>query len=164
MGFYRVWGPILTAGAVAASSPPLLGQTRTGGRAASTVPITVELKVGAETYQASGPGICTHAPQASIYDIRSQMWTARHEAGAGKSAQLTFWRPMDKSRDMFGLSVNAARVSTVRGGQPSGSGTVQFEPEGKGGTFRVNAKTADGKAIVGTIKCDGFLPHTAEGG
>jgi hypothetical protein len=55
-------------------------------------------------------------------------------------------------------------VSTVRGGQVTGSGKVTFEPSGKGGTFRVDATAADGTSISGTIRCDAFTPHVAEGG
>lgn len=153
---------LLTLAAVTGAVSAAAGQ---GGTAAPrTVPISVDLKIEGETYQAAGSGTCTHAPQASIYDIRSQMWTAAHEMGPGKSVRLTFWRPTDKSQDMFGLRANRVNVSTLRGGTPSGSGTVTFEPGGKGGTFRVDAKGADGKAITGTIKCDAFLPHIAEGG
>lgn len=128
-----------------------------------TVPVAVDLKVGSDALQGSGPGRCTHAPVASIYDVRAQMWTAAYEAG-GKPVQLTFWRPTDKSADMFGLQAPRVNVSTVRGGTPSGSGTVTFEPAGKGAIFKVQAKAADGTTIAGSIKCDAFLPHVAEGG
>jgi hypothetical protein len=65
---------------------------------------------------------------------------------------------------MFGLQAPRVNISTVRGGKPNGSGTATFEPAGKGGTFKIQAKTADGTVVAGSIKCDGFLPHFAEGG
>ena len=128
-----------------------------------TVPVTLDLKVGAEAVQGTGAGRCTHAPMASIYDVRAQMWTAGYETN-GEPVQLTFWRPTDKSADMFGLQASRVNISTVRGGTPSGSGTVTFEPTGKGGIFKIQAKAADGTAIAGSIKCEAFLPHVAEGG
>jgi hypothetical protein len=128
-----------------------------------TVPVTLDLKVGSEALQGSGPGRCTHAPMASIYDVRAQLWTASYEAN-GNPVQHTFWRPTDKSADMFGLQAPRVNISTVRGGTPSGSGTVTFEPSGKGGVFKIQAKAADGTVVAGSIKCEGFLPHVAEGG
>jgi hypothetical protein len=56
------------------------------------------------------------------------------------------------------------QVSTVRGGAATGSGKVTLERAGNGGTFSVDARTTSGTAISGTIKCDAFAPHMAEGG
>jgi len=131
------------------------------------VQVSVDLKIGGRSLQTNAGGSCTHAPQASINNIRSQLRTARFSAGE-RSAQLTFWDPLDGSNDMFTLAVStgpsSSTVSTVRGGHPAGSGSVAFEPAGKGGTFRIEAKAADGTPIAGTIKCDAFTPHVAEGG
>jgi hypothetical protein len=131
------------------------------------VQVAVDLKIGSQPLQANGSGSCTHAPQASIYDVRSQLRSVRYSSGGG-SVQLTLWDPLDGAPDMFSLSTNAGTtngtISTVRGGKIVGSGTVTFEPAGKGGAFRVSAKAADGTAISGTIKCDAFTPHAAEGG
>ena len=131
-----------------------------------TVPVEVSLKAGSATYAAKGQGTCTHAPRASIYDIASQQWMARHEED-GRSVQLTFWKPANGSAEMFSLFVNGksnVSISTVKGGQTSGSGTVKFEPSGKGGTFTVDAKGKAGEPVVGTFKCDAFTPAIAEGG
>jgi hypothetical protein len=70
---------------------------------------------------------------------------------------------------MVTLSVstgNSSRqISTVRGGgATSGSGKVTLEKSGSGGAFTIDAKTSDGASITGTIKCDAFAPHVAEGG
>lgn len=148
-----------------------LGAQR-AGQAASTVGVEVSLKAGTGTYASRGQGSCTHAPQASIYGVTSQMWTVRHQ-DQGRSVQLTFWKPTDGSNTMFSLSMNGkprASVSTVRGrtasagATPEGSGTVTFAPAGKGGTFTIDAKTATGDPIAGTIKCDAFTAAVAEGG
>jgi hypothetical protein len=44
------------------------------------------------------------------------------------------------------------------------AGDVILTPAGKGGTRTIDAKSKAGEAIVGTIKCDAFTPHIAEGG
>lgn len=130
------------------------------------VPIEVALKSGAGAFNAKGQGACTHAPQASIYNVLSEMWSARHEDG-DRSVQLTFWKPANGSAPMFSMSVNGSKsltISTVRGGEVSGSGTVTFAPSGKGGTFTIEAKTKTGETVSGTIRCDAFTPAHAEGG
>ena len=69
---------------------------------------------------------------------------------------------------MVSLTVSAGksqhRVSTIKGAEIAGSAKTQFEEAGKGGTFTVYAKSAEGADIMGTIKCDAFAPHIAEGG
>ena len=50
-------------------------------------------------------------------------------------------------------------VNTVKGRQQTqttGSGSVKLTAAGKGGTFTINAKTASGGAISGTITCEAF--------
>jgi hypothetical protein len=131
-----------------------------------TVPMEISIKVGPGSYDDQGPGSCTHAPKASIYGVVSQMWSARHQTDK-RSLSLTLWRPLDGSGDMFTLAVNDrtnVSITTVRGGQPSGSGTVKLETLDKGGTFRVQAKGPGGEAVMGMIRCEMFMPHVAEGG
>jgi hypothetical protein len=41
---------------------------------------------------------------------------------------------------------------------------VKLEPQGRGGTFHVSAKGKGGEAVTGTIRCETFMPHVAEGG
>ena len=131
------------------------------------VPMQVSLKIGAQGYESSTPGTCTHAPVASIYQVLSELWSAQQSEG-GRSLSLAFWRPKDGSADMVSLSITSGpsshRVSTVRGTPLAGSGKVMLQPSGKGGVFTVDAKTPDGAAISGTIKCEVFAPHVAEGG
>jgi hypothetical protein len=56
------------------------------------------------------------------------------------------------------------RVSTIKGTQIVGNAKVSMEQSGRGGTFTVYAKSAEGADIIGTIKCEAFAPHVAEGG
>ena len=130
------------------------------------VPIEVSLKVGGATYAAKGLGSCTHAPKASIFGVLSEMWSVRQQAD-GRSLQLTLWKPTDGSGNMFSLSVNGAGtadISTVRGGDVTGTGSVTLAPAAKGGTLTVNAKAKNGDSVAGTIKCEAFTPHIADGG
>jgi hypothetical protein len=142
-------------------------QARRPSPGPSLVPMQVSLTIGSATYEAKSQGSCTHAPIASIYNVVSEMWSVSHE-GDGRSVQLTFWKPADGSTQMFSLSVAGkpnVTVSTVRGGQISGSGTVSLAPSGgKGGTFTIDAKAKSGEQIRGTIKCDAFTAAMAEGG
>lgn len=138
---------------------------REPGRTA--VELSLDLNAGGEVMKGTGTGACTHAPRASIYGVTSQLRTARLADGP-KSIQITLWDPLDGSDDMFTVAFGsgdaAGTVSRVRGGTTAGSGTVTFEPSGKGGTFRIDAKTADGRAVSGTVTCSAFTPHVAEGG
>ncbi len=133
----------------------------------SQAPVHVSLTVGGQKFESSAPGKCTHAPVASIYQTMAALWTAQ-QSHEGRSLNLSLWRPNDGSGDMVSLSVSTGgsskQVSTVRGGTVAGFGKVTLALSGKGGTFTVDAKAGDGTSIAGTIKCDAFAPHTAEGG
>jgi hypothetical protein len=142
------------------------GQIRRQTPGPQTVAVTVALKVGNESYSSTAQGACTHAPKASIYNVVAQKWTVIQEAD-GRSVQLTLWRPANGTDDMLSLSVGGRQnllVSTVRGGEIAGSGTVKLQPSEKGGAFTVNAKAKSGETIAGTIQCAAFTPAIAEGG
>lgn len=141
-------------------------QVRRQSPESSLVPLAVSLKVGGDAYDTKAQGSCTHAPQASIYGVASKMWMVRHQSD-GRSVQLTFWKPDDGSTAMFSLAVTGKHnvtLSTVRGGQVSGSGVVTLVPSGKGGTFTIDAKDKTGQVIAGTLTCGAFTPLIAEGG
>lgn len=143
-------------------------QRRVPGQAQPKQAIDVSLKVGGQAYDSREPGQCSHAPTASIYSVVSEMWSVQ-QSSEGRSLALTLWRPKDGSGDMVTLSVNSGsashEINTVRGGgATSGSGKVTFEKSGAGGVFTIAGKTKDGAALSGTIKCDAFAPHIAEGG
>jgi hypothetical protein len=153
---------IVLAGGLTADA----GQARRQSPGQQKVAVSAALKIGGESISSTADGACTHAPSASIYDIASEMWTVRQEEN-GRSIQLTLWHPKAGGADMFTLSVSGRKslnVSTVRGGTPSGSGTVRLERTARGGTFSVDAKSAGGEAITGTIQCGGFTAAVAEGG
>ena len=168
MKLNRMVSVLLLAFTLGAPAPPARGEQarRPAGSAAADVTVKVALKAGGQTLTSSGPGRCTHADKASIYNVMSQMWTVRQQ-GDGGSTQLTLWRPADGKEEMFSLSVNGSRdisVSTVRGGTVTGSGTVKFQAKEKGGTFTIDAKAKSGEAITGTIECSAFTAAVAEGG
>jgi hypothetical protein len=130
--------------------------------------VNVSLKVGGQTYQSNGPGRCTHAPTASIYQTVAELWSVQQSV-EGRSLTMSLWKPKDGSAGMITLSVSSGgtshQVNTVRGGEsPSGSGQVTLQKTGSGGTFTVDAKSDGGAAITGTIQCETFAPHVAEGG
>jgi hypothetical protein len=139
-------------------------QRRTGGPA--LVPVEISLKIAGQPYDVKGQASCTHAPKGSIYNVVSEMWTVRQEQDGG-SVQLTLWKPLDGSASMFTLSTSGKKntsITTVRGGQVSGSGTVAFAPSGKGGTFTIDARSKANETVTGTITCQAFTPAIAEGG
>lgn len=142
-------------------------QRRASGQPSAKQAIQVTLKVGGQAFESSEPGSCTYAPTASIYQLMSELWSVQQSADS-RSLSMTLWRPKDGSGEMVTLGVRSGNtshdVNTVRGGATVGSGTVTLQKVGAGGTFTVNAKTKAGVAITGTIKCDAFAPHMAEGG
>lgn len=130
--------------------------------------VNISLKVGGQAYQANGPGKCTHAPTASIYQTVAELWSVQQSAD-GRSLAMSLWKPKDGSAEMVTLSVTGGgashQVNTVRGGgSTSGSGKVTLQKVGDGGTFTVEARSGDGVSLTGTIHCETFAPHTAEGG
>ena len=142
-------------------------QRRVAGQPTAKQSIQVALKVGGQAFESSESGSCTYAPTAAIYQLVSELWSVQQSADS-RSLSLTFWRPKDGSGEMVNLSLQSGNashdVNTVRGGAATGSGTVTLQKAGGGGVFTVNAKTKAGVAITGTIKCDAFAAHIAEGG
>jgi len=127
----------------------------------------VSLAAGGQRYESAAPGKCTHAATASIAGVASELWTAE-QSDKGKSLNLSLWQPKDGTRPMVTLTVTSGsashRVNTVRGAAPAGNAKASFEQSGKGGTFTLYAKSAEGADIIGTITCDDFSPHVAAGG
>ncbi len=132
--------------------------------------VVIALQVGAQPYHFQGDAVCQHAPVASIYEVRAEMWRVQQSDGQ-RSLMMTLWRPKSMSVDMISLNVASGGksyvVNTVKAGPQSavrGSGKVTVTPSGAGGTFTINATAADGAAISGTIKCSAFPPIEAVGG
>jgi len=158
-----VMGAVMTSGALTAAQ---------AGRAPALPEIwhtamKVSLTAGGQRYESSAAGKCTHAPTASIAGVASELWTAE-QSDNGKAVTLSLWQPKDGTRPMVSLTVTSGssshRVSTLRGAAPAGNAKASFEQSGKGGTFTLYAKSAEGADIIGTIKCEDFSPHAAEGG
>jgi hypothetical protein len=166
------WIKVLFGIAVIAAGGGLIevdaaGQIRRQAPADAKIPVQVSLKIGADAFESSGAGRCTYAPKASIYNVVSELRTVVLSAD-GHSTNLTWWHPLDGSADMVNLSVTSSsgahNVSTVKGAQMMGSATVRFQKSGGGGIFTIEAKTGRNVAMSGTIKCESFAPHIAEGG
>ena len=148
------------------------GQRRSAqsGPAETMVDITIALVVAGQPFNFGGKALGTFAPKASIYEVNAQQWRVEHK-GDRQSFSMTFWRPTSGSGDMFNLnctingkSYHVSTVKTNGGGTPEGSGQVTFTPVKPGGTFAIDAKTANGLAITGTIKCSDFKAPVEEGG
>ncbi len=86
---------------------------------------------------------------------------------------LTVWKPTANGSETMMMSLNLSAagksyvVDTVKGGSKSktkGSGSIAFEAAGQGGTFTLNAATASGAKISGTVKCDAFVTREAVSG
>lgn len=134
------------------------------------VGVAIAIQAGGDSYRFTGRATCKHERRGSIYMVPASLWSVDHSEGT-HGVHLTFWRPASGSGDMFTLSVRgggktyaASTVKTPHGGSPEGSGQVRFAPEGAGGTFTVEATTASGTRISGTLKCDAFGAVYAEGG
>ena len=143
-------------------------QPRVAGQAPAKPTVEVSLTVGGQSYQFSGPGRCTYAPTASIYQTASEMWSAQ-QAAEDRSLVLSVWKPKDGTGEMVTLSFAKGNtshdVSTSRGGgSASGSGNVTFKKSGAGGRFILDLKTNTGSTITGTIECTAFAQHSAAGG
>jgi hypothetical protein len=158
----------------------LLGQSSQGAaqrkqpsQASSGAPVTLNIgaKLGGKSYQASGPGSCRHAPDASIRDVSASMWMVQYgegDDGAIKQLNLTLWRPKDGGPDQVSLAIEAKsgshRVDTGGGGKDRGEATVVILPNGPGGRFEIRGKDSDGKKMQITIDCPAFAGIEAEGG
>ena len=126
-----------------------------------TVPVVIALKVDGSAYSFNGQAVCEHAQRGSIYDTIAERWSVRHNDN-GRNINLTLWHPLADGADMVILSI-ATRgkrydVDTVKRPQaaPSGSANVQLARSGGGGTFMVDAVTAAGAKLSGTIRCETF--------
>jgi hypothetical protein len=151
-----VFGCALSAVGVAAQRPI------PGAAAEAKVSVTIALQIGSDAYKVTGQGTCHHAAQASIYDVPAEQWSVQQSDGS-RSLALTMWRLKNPAGDMLSLSVttgakshNVNTVKAGRSGPTSGTGTVTLAAAAQGGTFTIDATTADGTRITGTIMCGAF--------
>jgi hypothetical protein len=136
---------------------------------AGAITVTIAAKVGGKDYQASGPGSCQHAPDASIRGASASLWTVQY-SGAGKGElkqlNLTLWRLKDTDSDQLSLSLETGskshRIETGEG-ESVGEGTVTILPSGPGGRLEVSGRDGKGKKIQVTIDCSAFGDVAAEG-
>ncbi len=141
-----------------------------GSPSGDDVGVAIALQVGADSYRFNGQGSCTQEPRGYIYGVAAHLRTIEQSDGH-RSIRLTHWSPASKAGAMFSLYMTSGGKSyetdTVTGkdaGPTRGSGTVTFVTSGAGGTFTVNATTANGAKVAGTIRCDAFRAAIAEGG
>jgi hypothetical protein len=138
---------------------------------AQTVAITIAAKIGKKSYQASGNGSCSHAPDASIRGVSASRWTVQYtnqREGGLKQLSLTLWRPKDGGSDQLSLTLETGsgshRIQSGQEGENAGEGSVTILPSGPGGRLEITGKDADGKALQVTIDCPAFAGVEAEGG
>jgi hypothetical protein len=139
---------------------------------ASTGQVTLSVagKVDGKRLQASGPGSCRHAPDASIRGVSASLWMVEFgtKEGTLRQLNLTLWRPKDQSPDQLSLALETSgasyRIDTGSLGESKGEGSVTILPSGPGGRFEIKGKEAGGKPIQITIDCPAFSGIEAEGG
>jgi hypothetical protein len=132
-------------------------------------PIEVDLRIGGTRYEGSRSGECKHAPRAGIYGVQAAMWQVSHSAGE-RRFRMTLWQPRS-GPEMVQLQVSTGgkpqSVDTVTGGtkkDTKGSAQVKLERNGDGGIFHIEATSAEGEKIRGTVRCGRFGGIRAEGG
>ena len=133
------------------------------------VPLKIELSTGSNRAELAGMGRCTHAKEASIYGVPAALWQVQDsDTGEIGHASLTVWRPASGGADQFSMAIASGdddhRISTVKGGEIVGSGSVTMHPTGAGARFEVVGTDGDGRSVRATFQCERFAEHIAEGG
>jgi hypothetical protein len=134
------------------------------------VAVVIAMKANGAAYNFSGQAVCEHIPVGSIYNVPAERWSARHDDN-GRNLNFTLWHPLAGKGDMVTLSISIGGkkydVNTVKSPQAtgdSGSANVKLTPAGGGGTFIIDATTASGAKLNGTIKCESFtMPEPVAG-
>ena len=150
-------------GMIAAATAALSSPAR-----AQAAPVKMSVTIAGKTQELRGTGQCGHEPQASIYGTRAALWLIEYHNGASRIS-LSYWRPKATgAEDQFQLSVTRGSashvISTVKSGNPTGSGRSTFHATATGGRFEVSGKAGDGAPLQVTIECARFGGITAEGG
>ena len=134
------------------------------------VPLKIELSAGGDRAELTGMGRCTHAKEASIYGMPASLWQIQDsDTGQIGHATLTVWRPASGSGgDQFSMAIASGdrdhRISTVKGGEIVGSGSITMHPMGAGAHFEVVGTDAEGRSVRASFQCERFTEHVAEGG
>jgi hypothetical protein len=135
-----------------------------------SVPIVIAADIDGDEHRARGNGSCSHAEQASIRGVPSQMWQVQYRGGDGgiSHLNLTMWRPQGGGVDQVSFSAQTEsgshRIDTVVGSELTGSGVVMLRPDGEGIRVTLDGRDADGKPLRLTISCARVTPAIAEGG
>jgi hypothetical protein len=134
------WLPAMSSAAYAQRLAPPERSTSP----AEDITVSIAARAGGKSYEASGPGTCQHAPDASIR------------------------RPKDGDSDQLSFSLETKsgthRIETGGPGESAGEGTVTILPSGPGGRLEVSGKEANGKMIQVTIDCSAFADVASDGG
>jgi hypothetical protein len=161
----------LTLALLVASTVDGTAQRRPGASVAPSKPLSVSARIDGKTYEATGPGRCKHASEASIYDIPAALWMVEYGDQSSdriKQLSLILWRPEDGSSDQISLSLQVGtashRIESGGKGPSVGSAAVNLIPVGSGGRFELKGKDAEGKKVELTIGCPAFTGVEAEGG
>lgn len=138
---------------------------------AEAITVSIAAKAGGKSYEASGPGSCQHAADASIRGASASLWMVQFTGsgqGGLKQLNLTLWRLKDGDSDQLSFSLATKsgehRIEAGGPGESAGEGTVTILPSGPGGRLEVSGKEANGKPIQVTIDCSAFADIAAEGG
>ena len=149
---------------------PVLSCAAVLSAAAQSTVVETDLQIGGRKFQSKAPGECKAAPEAGIYGVRAAMAMISQRQG-DQSLRLTLWQPRDGSPAMLQLDVSQGStrqvIDTVRGGtrkDTKGQAKSSLARAGAGGTVTVDATTATGERITGTIRCAAFGEVRAEGG
>ncbi len=161
------WLPAMSSAAYAQRLAPPERSTSP----AEDITVSIAARAGGKSYEASGPGTCQHAPDASIRGTSASLWLVQF-AGSGKGGlkqlNLTLWRPKDGDSDQLSFSLETKsgthRIETGGPGESAGEGTVTILPSGPGGRLEVSGKEANGKMIQVTIDCSAFADVASDGG
>jgi len=137
-------------------------------RAQAKVPVKLTVTVGSRTETLRGTGECGHEPRAFLDGAEASLWMASYNQG-GRHVALSYWRMGGGAgTDQFTLFVTSGsashQISTVKSGEPLGTGQLSFQPTAQGGRFQVKGKDQDGAALSASIECARFGRIIAEGG
>jgi hypothetical protein len=162
-------GDALTQEATRSAASQALDAATAGGERGS-VPIAIAAEIDGDEHRARGNGSCSHAEQAYIRGVPSQMWQVQYRGDDDEISylNLTMWRPDGGGVDQVSFSAQTEsgshRIDTVVGSELTGSGVVMLRPEGEGIRVTLDGRDADGRTIRLTISCARVTPAIAEGG
>jgi hypothetical protein len=153
------------------TAPGAAQQLTPPGASLSAAHVVITGTVGSKKVQASGPGTCRHAPEASLRGASASMWMVEFQGSSNAdvgSLNLTLWRFRDGSPDQLSLALETGsgshRVDTTNPDEKKGEAIVAILPNGPGGRLELTGRKAGGRPIQLTIDCPAFSGIEAEGG